>query len=51
MLEDNYLADSHSIDGYLTQAKQAWEAGKYYEAGNLVGLVNTYIWKKQQTIM
>lgn len=50
IMEANYLEDQHSIDGYMLQAYTAWEAGgKYYEAGNLTGLVSTYLYDMDGT--
>lgn len=36
---------AHEIDGYAAQMIAAWEIGKYYEAGKLAGVVDSYIFK------
>lgn len=50
-LETNYLAEKHSIDGFYLQSRNAWLAGgKYYESGNLAGLIDTYLFKEDEPI-
>ena len=43
--EQNYLDNKLYIDGYSQQMFAAWDQGKYYDAGNLMGLVDTYLFK------
>jgi len=48
-MDANYQKDKHSIDGFYLQSRNAWFAGgKYYESGNLAGLIDTYIFKMDE---
>ena len=43
-MQQNYLDNKAAIDGFSQQMVDAWGIGKYYEAGKLAGLVNTYLY-------
>ena len=43
-MKANYVNSQHDIDGYMLQSYTAWKGGKYYEAGNLGGLIDTYLY-------
>merc|ERR1719215_2099597 len=45
VMEQNYLDNAHEIDGYGAQSYSAWKAGKAYDAGNLGGHIDTYLFK------
>jgi len=42
-MKSNYKKDQHSIDGFALQSKTAWFGGVYLQAGQLAGVVNTYL--------
>ena len=51
VMAQNVLENEHYIQGFLTQAYNAWEQGKYYDSGNLAGLTDTYVYKMpEQTL-
>jgi hypothetical protein len=50
VMKINYLSDEHAIEGYWLQAYNAWYDDKYYESGNLGGLIDTYLFKMPSTI-
>lgn len=42
-MQKNYKDNQHWIEGYWAQMENAWSIGKYYEAGNVGGVVDTYL--------
>ena len=51
VMAQNIQENEHYVQGFLTQAYNAWEQGKYYDSGNLAGLTNTYVYKMpEQTL-
>ena len=48
-MKQNYTDNQRYIDGYSQQLFAAWDQGKYYDSGNLGGLIDTYIYKMPET--
>ena len=45
-IQQNILDHSHDITGFQQQMLDAWDAGKFYQAGQLAGLIDAYMFGK-----